>query len=99
MSDIKRFVLAYKKELDNGLSGYTMFFTTKSASEVMGARSSAKVLVNEVVDRAREVELKSRIKAMNLKTGKWFTEDETDMSVKKIKSKLGFSVFGKLFGK
>ena len=98
MPESKRFVLAYKKELENGLSGYIMFFTNKSSTEVMGERSSAKVIINDRVSSSKEAELRNKIKSLNLKTNKWFTEQETGKSVNKIKSKLGYSFLAKLFG-
>jgi len=85
LQESKRFVLAYKKELDNGLSGYTMFFTNRQSSEVMGPRSSAKVIVNEPVSSSKETELRQKIKSLNLKTNKWFTEQETGKSLGKVR--------------
>lgn len=99
MQEAKRFVLAYKDQLDNGLSGYTLIFTTKPANQVMGPRSSAKILVNEPISPERESEIKASMKMLNLKTNKWFTEQDTPHSANYVKVKLGFSFFGKLFNR
>ena len=81
MQESKRFVLAYKKELYNGSSGNTLFFTEKSAKEVMGPHSSAKVLVNQLVSCSKEADIRKGIKKLGLKTNKWFTEQDTGKSV------------------
>lgn len=99
VQESKRFILAYKKELDNGLSGYTMFFTSKQSLEVMGPQSSAKVIVNEFVSASKEADLRQHIKTLGLKTNKWFTEQETGKSVGKLKSQLGYSLLAKLLAK
>ncbi|WP_290704816.1 hypothetical protein [Amphritea sp.] len=99
MQEAKRFVIAYKDELDNGLSGYTLIITTKPAGEVMGARSSAQILVNEPISPEKESEIRVTMKMLNLKTNKWFTEKDTPHSAKYVKAKLGFSFFGKLFNR
>ncbi|MBU2966728.1 hypothetical protein Q4508_02440 [Amphritea sp. 2_MG-2023] len=94
----KRFVIAYQDELDSGKSGFVMFFTEKPHGQEMGRRSSAVLLVNKVVNSDREKEIRTKLKKLGLKTGKWFTQQEAGYSASKVKSKLGFSLFGKLFG-
>lgn len=93
---MKRFVIASKHKLDNGLSGFCLFFTDKREDEVMGPNSSAKVLVNTEVTHNQEQILRKKISSLGLKTHKWFSANETNLSVQKVKRKLGFGFLNQI---
>jgi hypothetical protein len=93
---MKRFVIASKDKLDNGLSGFCLFFTDKREDSVMGPNSSAKVLVNTEVTREQELLLRKKISSLGLKTQKWFSPNETVLSVQFVRRQLGFGFLGQL---
>ncbi|EHI9241208.1 hypothetical protein J9100_002471 [Vibrio vulnificus] len=93
---MKRFVIASKDKLDNGFSGFCLFFTEKKEDLVMGPNSSAKILVNTEVTRDQELVLRKKISSLGLKTQKWFSANETVVSVQHVKRKLGFGFLGQI---
>lgn len=94
----KRFIISYKNELDNGLSGFNLNFVSVNKESVLAPNSKSKVLVNSLVSKEKEAELRSKIQMLGLKTDKWFTKEDTSLSVGKVKSKLGYTILGRLFG-
>lgn len=93
---MKRFVIASKDKLDNGHSGYCLFFTKKGKNSVMGPNSSAKIIVNVEVTHIQELQIRTKISKLGLKTNKWFCIHETPLSVVEVKRKLGFGFLEQL---
>ncbi len=94
----KAFVIAHLKEVDSGGSGFTLYFTTNPKEQATHERSKATVLLYDPVSPTKEKELRQAIKAIGLKTGKWFTEKDVGITAKKVKGKLGYSLLAKIFG-
>ena len=94
---MKRFVIAHKDRLDNGLSGFTMLFSKGDEHSVMGENSKANIILNIQIDSNEEEEIRRKITAYGLKPNKWFTSYDTHLTGKKMKSLLGFSFWRMIF--